>query len=100
MRLLVTTPSGRYSRPRLLGSTVIGSGFGERTDPNALVIGPTGVGIGRNGTLYVADTLGNRIAAIPNALIRRYSDGTGQTVTSGGISTARSALPSRPGATS
>src|SRR5947209_7667427 len=28
--------------PRMISSTVIGSGFPERTDPNALVIGPTG----------------------------------------------------------
>ncbi|MFI5342312.1 MAG: hypothetical protein ACHQ7N_21075, partial [Candidatus Methylomirabilales bacterium] len=51
--------------PEVESETVIGSGFGERTDPAALVIGPTGVGLGRHGTLYVADTLANRIAAIP-----------------------------------
>jgi hypothetical protein len=43
--------------------TTIGSGFAERTDPAALVIGPTGVGLARDGTLYVADILNNRIAA-------------------------------------
>jgi sugar lactone lactonase YvrE len=32
-----------------------------------LIIGPTGVGLGADGVLYVADTIGNRIAAIPNA---------------------------------
>jgi sugar lactone lactonase YvrE len=63
---------------------VIGSGFGQRTDPAALVIGPTGVGLARNGTLYVADTLGNRIAAIPNALSRSDSADSGQTVTTDG----------------
>jgi len=82
LRLVVTTPSSGL--PRLLVSTVIGSGFAEKTDPAALVIGPTGVGLARNGTLYVADTLGNRIAAIPNALFRRSSDGTGRTVTRNG----------------
>jgi hypothetical protein len=81
-RLVVTTPA--HGAPRLLASTVIGSGFAEKTDPAALVIGPTGVGLARNGTLYVADTLGNRIAAIPNALFRHFSDGTGRTVTKGG----------------
>jgi hypothetical protein len=83
LRLLVTTPSGR-GVPRLLGADVIGSGFGERTDPAALVIGPTGVGVGRNGTLYVADTLGNRIRAIPDALFRVRDAGTGHAVTAGG----------------
>jgi hypothetical protein len=82
LRLVVTTPSWR-GLPRLLGSRVIGSGFGERTDPAALVIGPTGVGIGRNGTLYVADTLANRITAIPDALFRVRDAGTGYTVTAG-----------------
>src|SRR5205807_9957463 len=36
------------------------------------------------GTLYVADNIGNRIGAIPNALNRMTSGGTGTTVTSGG----------------
>ena len=54
--------------PYIESITTIGSGFPERTDPAALVIGPTGVGLDRNGTLYVADTLNNRIAAIPTLL--------------------------------
>ncbi len=69
--------------PVVLSHTVIASGFAERTDSAALVIGPTGVGLGRNGTLYVADTLANRIAAIPNALSRHTSAGTGRTVLAG-----------------
>ena len=82
LRLLVTTPT--HGRPARLATTTIGSGFPERTDPAALVIGPTGVGLGRGGTLYVADTLGNRIAAIPHALSRATSAGTGRTVTKNG----------------
>jgi len=70
--------------PRVVARTVIGSGFGERTDPAALVIGPTGVSLGKDGTLFVADTLANRITAIPNALFRMKSAGTGKVVTSGG----------------
>jgi hypothetical protein len=84
LRLLVTTPRSRLAMPRLLDADVIGSGFAEKTDPDALVIGPTGVGLGRGGTLYVADTLGNRITAIPDALFRRGSAGTGRVVTAGG----------------
>ena len=72
-------------RPQVLESAVIGSGFPETLDPAALVIGPTGVAFdGRTGTLYVADSLNNRIAAIPNALFRFFSAGTGITVSSGG----------------
>jgi hypothetical protein len=71
-------------KPREVGRKVIASGFGERTDPDALVIGPTGLGLGCDGTLYVADTLAGRIAAIPNAVLRRSDAGTGRTVSQGG----------------
>jgi sugar lactone lactonase YvrE len=72
------------SQPLVLDETVIGSGFPERTDPSALVIGPTGVGIGPSGKLYVADTLSNRIAAIDNPFFRFSSAGTGKTISTGG----------------
>ncbi|HMD90167.1 MAG TPA: hypothetical protein VKF38_13475 [Anaerolineaceae bacterium] len=70
-------------KPNIQSRTVIGSGFGARTDPSALVIGPTGVGLNSNGTLFVADTLANRIAAIPNAFSRMSDDHTGQTILTG-----------------
>ncbi|MES4902432.1 MULTISPECIES: hypothetical protein [unclassified Streptomyces] len=66
--------------PTRIATTKIGSGFAEKTDPEALVIGPTGVGL-RGSTLYVADTVENRITAIPDALTRRTSAGTGRVVT-------------------
>ena len=81
-RLVITSAQNRT--PRVLASTTIGAGFPARTDPNALVIGPTGVGLGRNGTLYVADTLNNRIGAIPDAVFRHGNDGPGRTVSKGG----------------
>jgi hypothetical protein len=81
-RLLITSAANQA--PRVLASTRIGSGFPAKTDPNALVIGPTGVGLGRNGTLYVADSAANRIAAIPDATFRHSSDGPGRTVSAGG----------------
>lgn len=70
--------------PALTGHTVIASGFTQRTDPSALVIGPTGLGLSSNGTLYVADSLANRITAISDAAGRSGSAGTGTVVTSGG----------------
>lgn len=73
-----------HDKPRILAQTQIASGFGEHTDPNALVIGPTGVGLSHDGTLYVADTAANRIAAIPDALFRNSDDGMGNTVSQGG----------------
>jgi hypothetical protein len=81
-RLVVASAGG--NPPQIVGATRIGSGFAEQTNPAALVIGPTGLGIGSNGTLYVADTLANRIAAIPDAATRPDSAGRGLTVSQGG----------------
>jgi hypothetical protein len=83
LRLALLTPPTTFLPPRLVQVTQIGSGFAEHLDPSALVIGPTGVGLGPNGTLYVANTVNNAIQAIPNAALRQSDDGTGQTVTTG-----------------
>jgi hypothetical protein len=56
--------------PVEVSRTVIGTGFGERTDPAALVVGPTGVALGHDGTLYVADSVASRIVGIPRAAER------------------------------
>ena len=82
LRIDLSIPPG--GMPQDVGHTIVGSGFGERTDPLALVVGPTGVGLGADGTLYVADTLANRIAAIPNAVTRTTSAGIGLTISGGG----------------
>ena len=78
--------SVRPSSPPVVQSiTVIGSEFSERSDPMALVIGPTGVALSKNNkVLYVADSLNNRIAAIADPLTRQSSAGTGSTLSSGG----------------
>jgi hypothetical protein len=83
VRLLVfSTPS---IAPKVLTEQVIANGFGEHTDPSALVVGPTGVALGANGTLYVADSVSDRITAVPGAAIRFSSSGPGFTVTAGGL---------------
>jgi hypothetical protein len=100
--------------PELQSITVIASGFPERTDPAALVIGPTGVGLrahcasdpddcGERGKdhegsrLYVADTLNNRIVAVDDALERVTSAGTGHTLSSGGSLNSPLGLTVTPG---
>jgi hypothetical protein len=72
------------SKPAIESMTVIGSGFSERTDPAALVIGPTGVGLSGT-TLYVADSLNNRVTAIANATTITSTAGTGTVFSRGGF---------------
>ena len=86
--------------PFLEALTVVGAGFSERTDPAALVIGPTGLGLspvcrqgedeceshshGDEPVLYVADSLNNRVVAIPDALTRTRPSGPSMVLSSGG----------------
>ncbi len=87
--------------PFLLSITVIGAGFAERTDPGALVIGPTGVGLSPHchhsedsdchssfgedePVLYIAYSLNNHIAVITDPLTRSTPSMDGRTLTSGG----------------
>src|SRR5215472_10286817 len=74
LRIVLSIPLG--GMPSIHTETIIGTGFNIRTDMAALVIGPTGVGLGANGTLYVADTLGNRIVPIANPLSTSPTVGT------------------------
>lgn len=83
LRIGLRIKSDAGSIPRMTSETVIGDDFAERTDPAALVIGPTGLGLGSDGTLYVADSLRNRVVAIHNA-VTRTSASDGVTVSSGG----------------
>ncbi len=68
--LRIGLSSGPGQPPKVLDEQVIADKIPWRDDPNALVIGPTGVALASNGTLYLADTLDNRIAAIPQAMTR------------------------------
>ena len=70
------------SAPALTSTTVVGSGYPWRADKAAFVLAPTGLALGHNGTLYVADTQTNTISAIPQATTRT----TAQAATAGLLS--------------
>src|SRR5215469_14018369 len=83
--LRIALASSAAFPPVVTSISVLGSGFSERTDPAALVIGPTGMALSKNNkVLYIADSLNNRIAAIADPLSRQTSAGIGSTLSSGG----------------
>jgi sugar lactone lactonase YvrE len=71
--------------PAVARQTVIASGIGAQADKDVFLIGPTGLALGADGTLYVSDAVGNRIVAIPEAATRTTSAGTGREVTKDGL---------------
>jgi hypothetical protein len=83
LRLELQIPDGKP--PVLANQTVIADGFSQRADRDNFLLGPTGLALGQDGTLYVTDGLDNLIAAIPDALTRSVSAGTGRIVTQGGL---------------
>jgi len=83
LRIDLTIPPGH--RPQIKSKTVIADGFGQRADRDAFLIGPTGLALGADGTLYVSDALADRIVAIPDAVTRTTSAGTGRIVTKDGL---------------
>ena len=83
LRLSVFDPPGRP--PVLFATRPVATGFAEELNSGALVLGPTGVALEPNGTLYVADTVHSRIAAVPFATFRFFpASGGGLTVSQGG----------------
>jgi hypothetical protein len=83
LRIELSVPEGKP--PEITNQTVVANGFGQRADRDAFLIGPTGVVLGPENTLYVSDALGNQIVAIPDATTRTTSAGTGRTVTKDGL---------------
>jgi hypothetical protein len=83
LRLDLDVPPG--GPPKVAGMTVIGSGFGARPDADAFAVGPTGLVLAPDGTLYVSDAADDRIVAIRDAASLTGSAGTGEVVTAGGL---------------
>jgi hypothetical protein len=83
LRIELSIPEGKP--PVVMSRTVVADGFGEQADKGVFLIGPTGLALGRDNTLYVSDALTNRIVAIPDATTRSSSAGTGREVTKEGL---------------
>ncbi len=83
VRIVLESAEGQP--PKVISQQVIANGIPWRDSPEALVVGPTGVALASNGTLYLADTAANSITAIPQAMTRTTTAGKGgTTVTEGG----------------
>jgi DNA-binding beta-propeller fold protein YncE len=78
-RIDLSIPKG--GTPMVESETQIASGYAHRTDPNALVVGPTGLAFDpRTDTLYVASTADNAIFAIADAARTHHDHGTGRRI--------------------
>ena len=56
LRIKLSIPDGKP--PAVVDQTVVGSGFGAQPNKDVFVIGPTGLALGPNDTLYVSDATG------------------------------------------
>jgi predicted lipoprotein with Yx(FWY)xxD motif len=83
--LRIELESGEGEMPKVLSETVIADGIPWVDSAEALVLGPTGLALASNGTLYVASTDGSKILAISEAMTRTTPAAKGATVlTEGG----------------
>lgn len=78
--LRIELESGEGQTPKVLSETVIADGIPWVDSAEALVLGPTGLALGSNGTLYVASTDGSKILAISEAMTRTTPAAKGGTV--------------------
>ena len=83
LRIDIAVPQGKP--PVVVDQTVVGDGFSARADRDNFLLGPTGLSLAADGTLYVTDGLDNVVVAIPQAVARRDSAGTGRVVTRDGL---------------
>jgi hypothetical protein len=83
LRIDLSIPEGKA--PEVKGQTLIADGFSHRADKDVFLVGPTGLALGTDGTLYVSDALNNQIVAIADAATRTTSAGTGRTVVKDGL---------------
>ncbi len=82
--LRIELESGAHQTPTVLGETVIAKGIPWVNSAEALVLGPTGLALAANGTLYVASTEDSKILAISEAMTRTTPAANGGTVVTAG----------------
>ncbi len=83
--LRIELESGEHQTPTVLDETVIAKGIPWVDSAEALVLGPTGLALASDGTLYVASTEDDKILAISEATTRTTPAAKGGTVlTEGG----------------
>jgi hypothetical protein len=83
LRLQLSIPEGRP--PTIVSRVVVANGLGQRANRDVFLIGPTGLALGPDNTLYISDAQENRIVAIADATTRTTSGGTGREITKGGL---------------
>ncbi len=83
LRIALSIANGKP--PVVTAQTVIGEGFGAQADAGVFLIGPTGLALGRDGTLYVSDAIGNQVVAITDAVARRDSARQGRKISKDGL---------------
>ena len=82
--LRIELESGEGQTPKVLSETVIANGIPWVNSAEALVLGPTGLALSSNGTLYVASTEDSKILAISEATTRTTPVAHGGTVVTKG----------------
>ncbi len=83
LRIELALPPNRA--PIVRSEQIVADGFASQPDKDVFAIGPTGLALGKNGTLYVSDAIGNSVHAIPDALTRKTSAGTGAEIAKDGF---------------
>jgi hypothetical protein len=68
--LRIELESGEGQMPKVLGETIVANKIPWIDSEEALVLGPTGLALGSDGTLYVASTEDSKILAVPEAMTR------------------------------
>jgi hypothetical protein len=83
LRLQLTIADGKA--PTVTDETVVANGLPARADKDVFLVGPTGLALTGDGTLYVSDALNNQVVAIPDAIKRTDSAGSGRVITKDGL---------------